>query len=381
MSVTSTHSKANDRCTHLIQQLAGMAEIELNGSQPWDIQVLNPNFYQRVFQDGVIGFGESYMEGWWECEQLDQLFTRLVVAKLDERLPQQFSALFNLIWARLTNLQSAQRAWIVGKAHYDLGNDLFSVMLDPWMQYSCGYWKDAETLETAQEAKLDLICRKLALEPGMTLLDIGCGWGGMAEFAARRYGVSVVGITISKEQQQLASERCKGLDVDIRLQDYRDLRQQFDRVVSVGMFEHVGPRNYDTFFRIVKKVIAEDGLFLLHTIGSLQTNLHTNAWIEKYIFPNGCLPSMLQIAQSIEGLFVAEDWHNFGTDYDRTLMAWERRFRASWPALEENYSETFYRMFRYYLLSCAGGFRARGIQLWQILLSPNGVPDGIRVPR
>ena len=249
------------------------------------------------------------------------------------------------------------------------------------MQYSCGYWKDAETLETAQEAKLDLICRKLALEPGMTLLDIGCGWGGMAEFAARRYGVSVVGITISKEQQQLASERCKGLDVDIRLQDYRDLRQQFDRVVSVGMFEHVGPRNYDTFFRIVKKVIAEDGLFLLHTIGSLQTNLHTNAWIEKYIFPNGCLPSMLQIAQSIEGLFVAEDWHNFGPDYDQTLMAWERRFRASWPALEENYSETFYRMFRYYLLSCAGGFRARGIQLWQILLSPNGVPGGIRVPR
>lgn len=381
MSFLSTYSRANDRCACLIQQLAATAGVGFNGPQPWDIQVLNPDFYQRVLQDGIIGFGEGYMEGWWDCERLDQLFTRLVAAKLDEQLPQQFSLLFSLIWARLSNLQSAQRAWTVGKVHYDLGNDLFAVMLDPWMQYSCGYWKEADNLEAAQEAKLDLICRKLALEPGMTLLDIGCGWGGMAEFAARRYGVSVVGITISKEQHQLASERCKGLDVDIRLQDYRDLRQQFDRVVSVGMFEHVGPRNYDTFFRVVRRVIADDGLFLLHTIGGLQTNLSVNPWIEKYIFPNGCLPSMQQVARSIEGLFVAEDWHNFGADYDRTLMAWEKRFKASWPKLKEHYSDKFYRMFRYYLLSCAGGFRARDMQLWQILLSPNGVSGGIRVPR
>ncbi len=381
MNVISANPKANDRCTYAIQKLAATAGVEFNGSQPWDVQILNSNFYRRVIQDGTIGLGESYMEGWWECERLDQLFTRLIEAKLEEQIPQQFSMFFSLIWARIANLQSARRSWIVGEKHYDLGNDLFSVMLDSRMQYSCGYWKEAKTLEEAQEAKLDLICRKLALEPGMTLLDIGCGWGGLAEFAARRYDVSVVGITISKEQHQLASERCKGLDVDIRLQDYRDLKQRFDRVVSVGMFEHVGPRNYDTFFQVVRRAIADNGLFLLHTIGSLQSNLAINPWMEKYIFPNACLPSMPQITQSFEGLFVAEDWHNFGADYDRTLMAWEKRFNANWPTLKENYSETFYRMFRYYLLCCAGSFRARDIQLWQILLSPNGVPAGIRVPR
>ena len=380
MNFLSTGSRAIDRCTRLIQQLAATAGVGFNGPQPWDIRVLNPDFYQRVFYDGVIGLGESYMEGWWECEQLEQLFTRLVGAKLDEQKPKQLSVL-SLILTRLTNRQSARRAWIVGRAHYDLGNDLFCAILDSWMQYSCAYWKKAENLEEAQEAKLDLICRKLALKPGMSLLDIGCGWGGLAKFAACRYGVSVVGITISKEQHQLASERCKGLDVVILLQDYRDLKQQFDRVVSVGMFEHVGPRNYDAFFRVVRRVISGDGLFLLHTIGSLQSDLRVNPWIEKYIFPNGCLPSMQQIAQSIEGLFVAEDWHNFGADYDRTLMAWEKHFKAAWLTLKDNYSERFYRMFRYYLLSCAGGFRARALQLWQVLLSPNGVPDGIRVPR
>ena len=381
MNFLTTPSKANSRWSSAIQQLAESAGIGFNGSHPWDIQVHNPGFYQRVLQDGIVGLGESYMEGWWECERLDQLFTRLVEAHLSEKIPQQLSVLLSLIWARLANLQSRQRAWIVGEEHYDLGNDLFEVMLDPRMQYSCAYWKEANTLEEAQEAKLDLICRKLDLEPGVKLLDIGCGWGGLAEFAASRYGVSVVGITISKEQHLLARDRCKGLDVEIRLQDYRDLNDTFDRVVSVGMFEHVGPRNYDTFFQTVRKVISDNGLFLLHTIGSLQSDLSVNPWIEKYIFPNGCLPSMLQIAKSTEGLFVTEDWHNFGADYDLTLVEWEKRFKAGWPELKENYSDSFYRMFRYYLLSCAGGFRARDLQLWQILFSPHGVPGGMRVPR
>ena len=235
MNFLTTPSKANSRWSSAIQQLAESAGIGFNGSHPWDIQVHNPGFYQRVLQDGIVGLGESYMEGWWECERLDQLFTRLVEAHLSEKIPQQLSVLLSLIWARLANLQSRQRARIVGEEHYDLGNDLFEVMLDPRMQYSCAYWKEANTLEEAQEAKLDLICRKLDLEPGVKLLDIGCVWGGLAEFAASRYGVSVVGITISKEQHQLARDRCKGLDVEIRLQDYRDLNDTFDRVVSVGM--------------------------------------------------------------------------------------------------------------------------------------------------
>lgn len=381
MNFLTTPSTANERCSYAIQQLASSAGIGFNGTQPWDIQVLNPGFYQRIIRDGIVGLGESYMEGWWECERLDQLFTRLVKAQLSDRLPQQLSVLLSLIWARLTNRQSRQRARIIGEMHYDLGNDLFEVMLDSRMQYSCAYWKEVSTLEEAQEAKLDLICRKLDLKPGMKLLDIGCGWGGLPEFAARRYGVSVVGITISKEQHQLAHDRCKGLDIEIRLQDYRDLHDTFDRIVSVGMFEHVGPRNYGTFFRTVRKAISDNGLFLLHTIGSLQSDSSVNPWIEKYIFPNGCLPSMLQITRSTESLFVTEDWHNFGADYDLTLVAWEKRFKAGWPELKHYYSDSFYRMFRYYLLSCAGGFRARDLQLWQIVFSPHGVPGGLRVPR
>lgn len=381
VSPSNKQAKTNDRWHSAAQQLAETAGVAFNGTEPWDIQVRNPCFYRRLFQEGLIGLGESYMEGWWECERLDLLFTRLVEAQLGEKMPKQLSILLSLIWARIVNRQSRQRAWIVGEEHYDLGNDLFEVMLDSRMQYSCAYWKKADGLEDAQEAKLDLICRKLAIEPGMKLLDIGCGWGGLAEYAASRYGASVVGITISKAQHQLARERCQGLDVEIRLQDYRDLNQKFDRVVSVGMFEHVGPRNYDNFFRVVKQALSESGLFLLHTIGSLKTDLTVNPWIEKYIFPNGCLPSMLQITRSSEDLFVIEDWHNFGADYDHTLVEWEKRFTAGWSDLRENYSESFYRMFRYYLLSCAGGFRARDLQLWQILFSPQGVPGGIRVPR
>ena len=278
------------------------------------------------------------------------------------------------------NLQSKKRAWIVGKEHYDLGNDLFSRMLDPFMQYSCAYWKEASTLEEAQQAKLRLISEKLQLEPGMRVLDIGCGWGGLAYFMAKHYGVSVVGVTISAEQQKLARERCQGLDVDIRLQDYRDLNEQFDRIVSVGMFEHVGPKNYDTYFDVVDRNLKPDGIFLLHTIGSKRTDNNVDPWINKYIFPNGCLPSVRQIAVASEPHFVMEDWHNFGADYDTTLMAWHSRFLASWPEIADNYSERFKRMFSYYLNACAGAFRARDIQLWQVMFS-RGVEQGLRVAR
>ncbi|NMP28804.1 cyclopropane fatty acyl phospholipid synthase [Rahnella sp. SAP-1] len=365
----------------IASEMLAMAGIEVNGTRPFDIRVKNPDFFKRVLQDGSLGLGESYMDNWWECDRLDIFFQRVVAAGLENKLPHHLKDTLRIAAARLTNLQSRKRAWIVGKEHYDLGNDLFSKMLDPYMQYSCGYWKEATTLEQAQEAKLKMICDKLQLRPGQRLLDIGCGWGGLAEYAARNYGVSVFGVTISAEQQKLAQQRCDGLDVTILLQDYRDLNDQFDRIVSVGMFEHVGPKNYQTYFEVVKRNIKPDGLFLLHTIGANRTDLNVDPWIDKYIFPNGCLPSVKHIAQTTEGLFVMEDWHNIGTDYDRTLMAWHERFLKAWPNLAEKYSDRFYRMFTYYLNACAGAFRARDIQLWQVVLSPNGVEGGIRVPR
>lgn len=370
-----------DNWYRIAEEMLSQAGITINGNQPQDIRVKNPEFFHRVLQEGSLGLGESYMDGWWECDRLDIFFQRILAAELDTHLPKHFSDIVRIASARIFNYQTRKRAWIVGKEHYDLGNDLFSRMLDPYMQYSCAYWKDAETLEQAQQAKLRMICEKLQLKPGMKLLDIGCGWGGLAQFAAQEYGVSVQGVTISAEQQKMAQDRCAGLDVKILLQDYRDLDEQFDRIVSVGMFEHVGPKNYRTYFEVVAKNLKPDGLFLLHTIGSNQTDLNVDPWINKYIFPNGCLPSVAHIASKSEDLFVLEDWHNFGCDYDRTLMAWYDAFQQTWPEIKDNYSDRFYRMFTYYLNACAGAFRARNIQLWQVLLSPKGVEGGIRVLR
>ncbi|SQC93052.1 Cyclopropane-fatty-acyl-phospholipid synthase [Cedecea neteri] len=338
----------------IANEMLSRAGITLNGPNPFDIQVKNPDFFKRVLQEGSLGLGESYMDGWWECERLDIFFTKVLRAGLENQLPHHFKDTLRIAAARLVNLQSKKRAWIVGKEHYDLGNDLFSRMLDKHMQYSCGYWKDATNLSDAQDAKLKMICEKLQLKPGMKLLDIGCGWGGLAEFAARHYGVSVFGVTISAEQQRMAQARCEGLDVTILLQDYRDLNEQFDRIVSVGMFEHVGPKNYATYFEVADRNLKPDGIFLLHTIGSKKTDNNVDPWINKYIFPNGCLPSVRQIADASEPHFVMEDWHNFGADYDKTLMAWYERFLAAWPEIEGNYSERFKRMFSYYLNACAG---------------------------
>lgn len=364
----------------IVNEMLTRAGIVINGSRPFDIQVKHPDFFKRVLQEGTLGLGESFMDGWWDCEHLDTFFSKVIRAGLEHQLPHHLKDTLRIAAARLINLQSKKRAWIVGKEHYDLGNDLFSRMLDEHMQYSCGYWKDATTLSEAQNAKLKMICDKLHMEPGMTLLDIGCGWGGLAEYAARHYGVAVHGVTISAEQQKMAQDRCSGLDVTILLQDYRDLEMQFDRIVSVGMFEHVGPKNYATYFDVVDRNLTPDGIFLLHTIGSNKTDNTVDPWIDKYIFPNGCLPSTRQISAASENHFVMEDWHNFGSDYDKTLMAWHERFLASWPEIADNYSERFKRMFSYYLNACAGAFRARDIQLWQVVFS-RGVENGLRVPR
>lgn len=370
----------DDDWFRILSELLGRAGITINGPAPADIQVKNPRFFKRVLQEGSLGLGESYMNDWWECDRLDIFFNNVLRAGLENQLPHHLKDTLRIAGARLFNLQSKRRAWIVGKEHYDLGNDLFSRMLDPQMQYSCAYWKDASTLEDAQLAKLKLICEKLQLKPGQRVLDIGCGWGGLAQYMAQHYGVSVVGVTISAEQQKMAQERCHGLDVTILLQDYRDLSEQFDRIVSVGMFEHVGPKNYATYFKVVDRNLKPDGLFLLHTIGSKKTDHHVDPWINKYIFPNGCLPSVRQIATASEPHFVMEDWHNFGADYDTTLMAWHSRFQGAWPEIADNYSERFKRMFSYYLNACAGAFRARDIQLWQVVFS-RGVEQGLRVAR
>jgi len=357
-------------------QLLEKADIKINGDRPWDIQVHNEDLYARVMQQGSLGLGEAYMDGWWDCPALDQFFYKILSADLDKHIKLNWTLIINAIEAQLMNLQSKVRSRTVGEQHYDLGNDLYEKMLDKNMIYSCGYWPLAQTLDKAQEHKLDLICKKLELKPGMTVLDIGCGWGGFARYAAKHYGVTVTGITISKEQAHYAQSKNEGLPVNIVLQDYRDITEKFDRVVSIGMFEHVGYKNYETFMKVVQSCLKDDGLFLLHTIGGNLSHTSSDPWILKYIFPNSMLPSMVQIAQAAEGKFVVEDWHNFSAHYDTTLMAWFDRFEKNWKSIKTNYDERFYRMWKYYLLSCAGLFRARKAQLWQIVLSKEGVSGG-----
>ena len=359
--------------------LLEQADVVVGGSRPWDIQVHDERFYTRVLLNGSLGLGETYMEGLWDVERIDQFIHRLLLQRLNYRV-QPLSARFLAASSRIANRQSRSRAGMVAEVHYDLDNDFYQAMLDDHMAYSCGYWENAETLQEAQDDKLALICRKLGLEPGMRLLDIGCGWGSLVRHAAEHYGVEAVGVTISRRQAELATTRCKGLPVDIRLQDYRDIDEKFDRIASVGMFEHVGYRNYRHYMKIARRCLDDDGLFLLHTIGQMNTDFNVDPWIERYIFPNSELPSMKQIAEAVEGIFVIEDIHNFGADYDPTLMAWHDNFQRAWPAFADRFDERFHRMWEYYLLCCAASSRARQMQVWQFVLSPNGIPGGYRRP-
>ncbi len=376
--MSGTASTRNERsgsgARKAIQNILSKADVRLNGSRPWDPQIHDDRFYRAVLTRGSLAAGETFMNGWWDCEALDELFYRLLRNRLDDEVGWSWQHIWNYVKAMVLNLQDPERAFDIGEEHYDRGNDLFRRMLDDRMIYSCGYWREAGSLDEAQEAKLDLICRKLKLEPGMRVLDIGCGWGGFAEYAAEAYDVEVVGITVSEEQVKLARDRCEGLPVEIRLQDYRNVDQKFDRVVSIGMFEHVGGKNHRTYMETVRQCLADpQGLSMLHTIGNDKSSPVSDAWIEKYIFPNGLIPTKRRIVDAAEDVFVVEDWHNFGPDYDRTLMAWADNFESTWDDIRENYSERFYRMWRYYLYQCAGAFRARRNQLWQIVLSPEGV--------
>jgi cyclopropane-fatty-acyl-phospholipid synthase len=356
------------------------ADIQLGGQRQWDIHIHDPRFAARVLAQGSLGLGESYMDRWWDCDSLDGMLHRLLTARLDERVHGR-GEVWDALKARLFNAQAGRGSYAVGKRHYDLGNDLYAAMLGQRLVYSCGYWPDADTLDDAQVAKLELICRKLGLRPGMRVLDIGCGWGEALRHAASHYGVQGVGVTISEEQAEYARQLCAGLPVQIRLQDYRHLDEPFDAILSVGMFEHVGVKNYRTYFEVARRCLRRDGLFLLHSIGSNVSRARTDPWIARYIFPNSMLPSASQVTAALEGLFVLEDWHNFGTDYDRTLQAWRDNVEAAWDRLDARYDARFRRMWRFYLAGSMATFRARRSQLWQLVLSPDGVPGGYRAPR
>ena len=357
-----------------VAELLTSAGIAINGNNPWDIQVHNENFYTRVLAGGSLALGESYMDSWWDCPQLDEFFSHILKSNLDSVIKKSPGMMGRILLRKVLNYQNKSRAYENVQEHYNLDTNLFSKVLDKQFLYTCGYWKDATNLDEAQENKMDLACRKLKLEPGMKILDIGCGWGYFVKFAAEKYGVHAKGITISEEHVRYAKDLCKGLNVEIQNLDYRDLNEKFDRIFCFGMIEHVGHKNYRSFMQTINRCLDSQGLFLLHTIGNPYTRTYPDPWLSKYIFPNYNIPSIAQIGKAVDGLFLMEDLHNFGPDYDKTLMAWHQNFIDNWDELKDKYDVRFYRMWKYYLLACAGGFRAKRNVLWQMVFSKRTRP-------
>lgn len=371
-----------DAARNYVENILAMANVQFNGNRPWDIKIINERMPQRLLADGSLGLGESYMEGWWECKRLDELSYHLCLAKLEKKVQWNLLHFLSVLSAKIFNYQSKKLANQVASQHYDLNNQLFEAMLGPSMAYSCAYWRDAKDLTAAQLAKYELICKKLQLTSQDSLLDVGCGWGGLAAYAAEHYGCQVTAISIAEKQISYAKARFRSLPIQFYQADYRDCscynprNKPFSKLVSVGFFEHVGPKNYRSFFQLMRQQLADEGLFLLHTIGSNETVTVSDPWSNRYIFPHGVLPSMKQITAALEPLFIVEDWHNFGIYYDKTLLAWHQNFISHWEELKPQFDRRFYRMWCYYLLMCAGMFRARMAQLWQIVLSKEGVASG-----
>lgn len=356
----------------LLNDFLAPCDIQINGSRPHDLQVVDSRFYKEVLKRGSLGLGESFMQGWWVSNDIEELLYRLIQANLSDKFKRKPTLFWYYLKSRLFNLQNKKRSIDVALKHYNIGNELYQYMLGKTMMYSCAYWKDAKTLEEAQERKLDLICKKLDLSPGQTVLDIGCGWGGFAKFASENYGVTVTGISIAAEQIEFAKTWCHKLPVEFRLQDYRDLDEKFDRIVSIGMFEHVGYKNYRIFMQTVHNCLKSNGLFLLHCIGGNEASTATDPWIHKYIFPNGLIPSPRQLTAAMEPYFTLEDWHNFGPDYELTLNAWQENFKNYWHCIKNSYDDLFYRMWLYYLNVSAASFKARHNNVWQLVLSKKG---------
>ncbi|MGZ3690002.1 MAG: cyclopropane fatty acyl phospholipid synthase [Pseudobdellovibrio sp.] len=355
----------------MIAKKLASAGILVNGRRSYDMQVVNSAAFKSIALEGSLGLGESYMRGEWHVARLDLCIEKIFRSDISRRRYTPM-ILKRVLKSFLFNLQSISRSKIVCDVHYDLDNNLYRKMLDERMTYTCGYWKDAETLGQAQINKLDLICQKLDLKPGMKVLDIGCGFGSFMKYAAQHYGVECVGYSLSKEQIAYGEKDCEGLPVKFVFQDYRKIEGKFDRIVSIGMMEAVGHKNFRTYMETIHNVLKDDGIALIHTVGHNHSTTISDPWVDRYIFPNGILPSITQMGNAIEGLFVMEDWHNFGPDYNRTLLAWNENFQNAWPSLKGQYSEIFKRMWEFYLLSFAGGFKARSWQLWQIVLTKKG---------
>ena len=341
-----------------VRKLFSSAGVTINGDNPWDIEVNDDRFYRDVLFRGSLGLGESYLREYWRAADLEELFFRLTSSNLEQiskRLPTQ---LVNSSVSRLSNRQTPSRALSNAEHHYNLGNDLFFEFLGRYKNYSCGYFRDTDSLDEAQLAKMRRLCDLLELEEGDTLLDVGGGWGEFARFAAENRGCHVTSVNISDSQIRHAREYCRDANVDVVRSDYRDLRGRFSKIAVIAMFTHVGPKNYRQFMQTMHRLLQAGGRMVMETVGALTATERCEPWTDKYIFPGGIIPSPQQIESACAGLFRLRIVEEFGADYVITLRHWHRNFMAAWPRLSQRYSETTRRMFEYYLLSVAGAFRS-----------------------
>jgi len=364
----------------IVVDLLGRAGVGTDGREPWDLHVLDDRFYGRLIAQGSLGFGDSYVDGWWQCPRIDELIHRVLSYDLEADVGTGWGVRLQLLKAKLLNLQAPSRAPEVA-AHYDLGNEFFERVLGKTVMYSCAYWRRAGDLDAAQTDKIDLVAQKLEVATGEHVLDLGCGWGAIAEHLARTRGCRVTAVTISPAQAAYVRQRCAGLPVEVIEADYRDARVvaagPYDKVACVGMMEHVGRKNYRGFLALCARLVKPEGLCLVHTIGTSVTTDVTDPWIERRIFPGSVLPSVVDVARAAEGQLTLEDWHSLGADYDRTLVAWHDNFAGYVASGELQRGERFNRTWRYYLLSFAGCFRTRrSIQLWQMVFAPVGRKGG-----
>jgi len=354
----------------------------VDGLNQWDPQVRDDDFFGMVAGDGMLGLGNAYVKGYWECEDLFEFFCRAIRGGLLEFMADSPVMKALMTAYRTTNRQSQTQAKKNVVAHYDRGNDLFEAFLGKTMAYTCAVWdnpldlEEGETLDEAQERKLDRICQKLHLESGMRVLDIGCGWGPFMRYVAGHFEVEVVGITLSAEQIAYIEKRNGGfkhsgsLPIKAVLADFRTFDAgKFDRVLSIGMFEHVGRKNHEEYFKAVDRCLESDGLSLIHCFGKSDPRVPLiDPWTEKHIFPGMELPTVVDITTAMEGAFNLLDLEEMGQHYPKTLLAWSANFDCNWEQIS-HYGEEFRRMWRYYLLSCAAVFHVRKVLLWQVVFA------------